>query len=455
MSTILDALRKLQREREVDAPGGDLRHSLTLPAPPAPRRRRLLPLGLVLIAGAAAGAGAYLWGRGPLPERIGGEAVPVEPQAGFARPANPQPGPTVRPEPEPAPRSAAPAVAERAPSGAETGERGLASLTRVGEEARRRAEPEPAEREAAVATATGLGTGTSGGATGAVEGGRDASDPLAMLGLPEGLSGAALERELYRRMRELGIAKKEHTEEFELVREEWLKVRGGGRVRTSVRTARVPTAAPPEASETQPPPVTSTVAGAEPTPTRVASAGSRPEAPGQAASGTPAPEPVTVVQGRAEPRVEPPPPNGDPARPSAALRVVAEPPPRVPDEATQSDSAGRPERPEPGRAEPPDTSADEPELAAFSPPPVEEEPAPEPEPSGGTSGPLDFPDILVQSVRWHPTPERRVATVQLEEAGPLEIREGDIVGGVLVRAIRPATVEVELEGMRKLLPLQP
>jgi hypothetical protein len=66
-----------------------------------------------------------------------------------------------------------------------------------------------------------------------------------------------------------------------------------------------------------------------------------------------------------------------------------------------------------------------------------------------------FPTVTVSRVRWHPDPERRIAWIELEQAGPLEAREGDIVAGVMVRRIDPGAVEVQVGGSKRLIPLSP
>ena len=48
-----------------------------------------------------------------------------------------------------------------------------------------------------------------------------------------------------------------------------------------------------------------------------------------------------------------------------------------------------------------------------------------------------------------------MAKVQLEEAGLLEVRQGDIVAGVLVTLIDPAAIEIQLGTSRKRVPLEP
>ncbi len=55
-----------------------------------------------------------------------------------------------------------------------------------------------------------------------------------------------------------------------------------------------------------------------------------------------------------------------------------------------------------------------------------------------------FPEVRVESIRWHPTPERRVASLQFERQSAPEAREGDIVAGVLVYRIDPGAVELRV-----------
>ena len=51
------------------------------------------------------------------------------------------------------------------------------------------------------------------------------------------------------------------------------------------------------------------------------------------------------------------------------------------------------------------------------------------------------PTILVERTVWHPDPKRRVATVELEgHAAPLELREGDSVGVLVVHEVKPSAV---------------
>ncbi len=61
-----------------------------------------------------------------------------------------------------------------------------------------------------------------------------------------------------------------------------------------------------------------------------------------------------------------------------------------------------------------------------------------------------LPDVVVLRTTWHPAPNRRSASVRLEATGELvTLREGDAIGGLVVREILPSSVlfqagEVEL-----------
>jgi hypothetical protein len=49
--------------------------------------------------------------------------------------------------------------------------------------------------------------------------------------------------------------------------------------------------------------------------------------------------------------------------------------------------------------------------------------------------------VLVERTSWHPAPERRVAWVKVEGlASTREIHEGDAVGTLVVKEIRPSSV---------------
>jgi hypothetical protein len=58
--------------------------------------------------------------------------------------------------------------------------------------------------------------------------------------------------------------------------------------------------------------------------------------------------------------------------------------------------------------------------------------------------------VTVKKTIWHPTPERRVARVEVEgRKGSLELHEGDAVGTLVVSEIQPSGV-VFLHGGEKL-----
>jgi hypothetical protein len=49
--------------------------------------------------------------------------------------------------------------------------------------------------------------------------------------------------------------------------------------------------------------------------------------------------------------------------------------------------------------------------------------------------------VLVERTSWHPKPERRVAWVRVEGlADARELHEGDAVGTLVVKEIRPSSV---------------
>jgi hypothetical protein len=67
----------------------------------------------------------------------------------------------------------------------------------------------------------------------------------------------------------------------------------------------------------------------------------------------------------------------------------------------------------------------------------------------------EIPAIVLHSVRWHPLAPRRVVSLDLPQMGPLELHEGDIAGGVLVRRIDPGSIEVQVGSARKRISLEP
>ena len=67
----------------------------------------------------------------------------------------------------------------------------------------------------------------------------------------------------------------------------------------------------------------------------------------------------------------------------------------------------------------------------------------------------DFPELALESVRWHPDPSRRVANVVLGRARGVTVREGDIVRGALIYRIDPGTLELRVGTAKKLLQMGP
>ena len=63
-----------------------------------------------------------------------------------------------------------------------------------------------------------------------------------------------------------------------------------------------------------------------------------------------------------------------------------------------------------------------------------------PEPAPGAQG--EPSRVKVLNVRWHPSVERRLVRIQFDQSGPYDLHEGDVVAGVLIYRIHPASVEV-------------
>lgn len=80
-------------------------------------------------------------------------------------------------------------------------------------------------------------------------------------------------------------------------------------------------------------------------------------------------------------------------------------------------------------------------------------PAAEPRPT--VVGPTPPPPIRVGHIRWHPDPERREVSLELEDVRIPNAHEGDIVSGVLVRRIDPDSVEIQIGSARRRVPLAP
>jgi len=138
----------------------------------------------------------------------------------------------------------------------------------------------------------------------------------------------------------------------------------------------------------------------------------------------------------------------DPSLPAAAPQLAAavEPAPeagaREPAPiAVEAAPAPEPEA-APVQATPPAPPPQARPAAQPAPPAVAPKPAPPPAPSA--------PSVLVERTSWHPTAARRLAWVTVEGiTGARELHEGDAVGALVVKEIRPSSV-VFLHGADRL-----
>ncbi|MEE8558689.1 MAG: hypothetical protein V3T14_12470 [Myxococcota bacterium] len=138
----------------------------------------------------------------------------------------------------------------------------------------------------------------------------------------------------------------------------------------------------------------------------------------------------------------------------------------------RSPSSGVPEKkpvPEPPKKAATVVENPPPKVTAVEPPPpFEPAEAPEVEDAAGDPpvgmeesdvvevlSPVGFPLVEVRNVRWHPDPRRRSARIRIDRAGPLEVREGEIVSGVLIETIRPGTVVLQLGGRVRSFSIEP
>jgi hypothetical protein len=58
----------------------------------------------------------------------------------------------------------------------------------------------------------------------------------------------------------------------------------------------------------------------------------------------------------------------------------------------------------------------------------------------------ETPVLLVTEVTFHDLPERRSATIQVGDAKPRLVHEGDAVEGFTIREIQPGAVMIEIAG---------
>jgi len=129
-----------------------------------------------------------------------------------------------------------------------------------------------------------------------------------------------------------------------------------------------------------------------------------------------------------------------PAPPVAEVPAVKPPAPEKPVEIAAQAPVAKPKAP---AAKPTPPAA----KAAPARPAPERRAAPAPAARVETesrSSQSAFPDVRVESIRWHPVPERRVASLQFERQNAPQAHEGDIVAGVLVYRIDPGAVELRI-----------
>jgi hypothetical protein len=324
VSTILDALRKLQRERAAQHPSRDLRGSVTdeIPSPRAPARpaRRALLVGVGVLALAVAGGGAWL-----------ARSVWLHRSA------------------SPASSDESLAAGESAPSaeGQAATEEELDSLERetlATESEMDRATAAEPETPAPVAASP---TPAPAPAAGAPPG----SAPV------DAAAEAQAERERLAAVQAEAVAAAEAQRQAEAA--------------AAARAAA-------------PPPV--------PVPPAVA------------------PEPAAEVT---------PPPAVTPAAPPAVT-------PKAAAAAPKPKASPKPKAKAVAKLEPPRES-----------PEARDEPVEPPAPAA-------FPPVRVESIRWHPLSERRVASLRFEQQNVSDAHEGDIVAGVLVYRIDPGAVELRI-----------
>jgi hypothetical protein len=164
-----------------------------------------------------------------------------------------------------------------------------------------------------------------------------------------------------------------------------------------------------------------------------------------AAAPVPQPEPQAAVPVEVAERL---PPLGTTL--DAPVPARAPEPAPVPAPAAPVQQAPAPAPQPPAVAAPEAKPAPEPVRAAPAPPvqPVArtERPAPPARPARVAAKPApppapSAPAVLVERTSWHPSAERRVAWVSVEGiTGPRELHEGDAVGALVVKEIRPSSV---------------
>ncbi len=365
MSTILDALRKLQRERERAKPPRDLQESVTQQSsqarPPRRLRARIVGFGLFALLLVLAG-GALIWKRPPVPEMTPKEALAAEAKRVWAARQS-----VTRP---PAARRASPRRPPAAPSPQPLADTAVPSTSPITPATEPAVRPGPRAESLAAQFATSVRSAKPAEQSTRAEPSASVPSPAAAKPTPPSAEPAKKSRISGRRQRDRRPISKE----------------------TAV--AAVP----------KPPPAASAVA--------------------QRSTGktsTPAPE----------------------APPKSTAKATVEPVPE-PAQVTQAE-----------RRSPPEPN---PFLQPFEPVTrVERAPAHTLEPDAGRPSLVftDFPELALESVRWHPDPSRRVANLVVDRGRGITVREGDIVRGALIHRIDPGRVELRVGTAKKLLQMGP
>jgi hypothetical protein len=105
--------------------------------------------------------------------------------------------------------------------------------------------------------------------------------------------------------------------------------------------------------------------------------------------------------------------------------------------------------PAPAQETPPRPAAHPQTTKTASPPPTASKPA-----TGSAVEPdhqvvlrAKLPDLRVRSTIWHPQGSRRVAMVEVDAGGVIELSEGDVVGPLVVESIKPGGVVFGHDGV--------
>lgn len=157
----------------------------------------------------------------------------------------------------------------------------------------------------------------------------------------------------------------------------------------------------------------------------------------------PSAAPSASARAAASERAASPAPAASPPASRPPATASAPPDTRAPAAAARVAPAPAPARgPAPAHAAPPRAAAP-PSAVAAAPPaasPPARAPAPAPAKPDVAVVPAP-PDVVVRGTVWHPQAERRRATVEVEgHREPLELREGDAVGALVVAKIEPSGV---------------